>query len=133
MKNNLKSVPPGGKFESSKREVIVGGDLLDVLVAMPLNQRFIRKDLEFCAQNGEELRNEFNALIDDFLNEAGVKKEQPTIILNLDVPHHLPDLELGVFASLLDFNHSRENTSVNWAISKSDGKNYVLEMILEIE
>lgn len=133
MENNIKSIPPAGEFESSKRKVIVGGELLDVLVAMPLNQRFIRKNLEFNAQNGTDLMNEFNAVIGDFLNETNVKKEQPVIILNLDVPYNLPDVELGVFASLLEFSGSRENPSVFWATSKSDGEKYVLEMILELE
>ena len=131
MKTDIQSVPPSGKFESKKRKIIVGADFLDILATMPLNQKFIRKNMAFEAQNDADLLTEFEKRSNPFFSDNGLK-EKPTVILNIDSPKRLPDLALGTLASILEYFQQKE-ASVIWTATKSEREHHLLEMILEIE
>jgi hypothetical protein len=132
MKTNLRSVPPSGKFEMDRREMIVGADLLDILTTMPLDQKFIRKNMIFEAQNDADVLAEFERKRIQFLSEIGLK-QKPTVIINFDSPKCLPDLALGTLAKILEYFKEMEGASVIWTASKSEGEHNLLEMILEVE
>lgn len=131
MKTNIRSVPPSGKFESENRKIIVGADFMDILTTMPLNQKFIRKNMVFEAQNDADLLAEFEKRRHPFFSEIGLK-EKPTIIINFDSPNQLPDVALGTLARILEYFEQKE-ASVIWTASKSEREHHLLEMILEIE
>ena len=131
MKTDLRSVPPSGKFESNQRKTIVGADLLDILAILPLNQKFIRKNMAFEAQNDDDLSAEFKERRIQFFKEIGLN-EKPTVILNFDSPKRLPDLALGTIAKVIEYFQQKE-ASMIWTASKSEGERYLLEMILEVE
>jgi hypothetical protein len=60
-------------------------------------------------------------------------KEKPTVIINFDSPNQLPDLVLGTLAKILEYFKEKEEATIIWTVSKSKGKQYLLEMILEVE
>jgi len=132
MKTNLRSVPPSGKFELDRREMIVGADLLDILTTMPLDQKFIRKNMIFEAQNDADVLAEFNGRRNQFFRDIDLK-QTPTVIINFDSPRCLPDLALGTLAKILEYFKEMEGASVIWTASKSEGEHNLLEMILEVD
>jgi hypothetical protein len=131
MKTNIRSVPPSGNFESDKRKMVVSTDFLDILATMPLNQKFIRKNVIFKAQNDVDLLAEFEENRIRFFNEIGLKRN-PTVIINFDIPKCLPDLALATLTKIMKSFSEKEPTAI-WTTSKSSGEQYLLEMILEIE
>lgn len=131
MKTNLRSVPPNGKFESDQRTIIISADYLDILTTMPLNQKFIRKNMTFEAQNDVDLLAEFEKRRHPFFSEFGLK-EKPTVIINFDFSKQLPALALGTLATILEYFEQKE-ASVIWTASKSEREHHLLEMILEVE
>ena len=132
MKTNLRSVPPSGKFESDQRTIVVSTDFLDVLTTMPLDQKFIRKNMIFEAQNDADVLAEFERKRIRFFSKIGLK-QKPSVIINFDSPKCLPDLALGTLAKILEYFKKMEGSSVIWTASKSEGERYLLEMILEVE
>jgi len=130
MKTDIRSVPPSGKFESEKRKMLVSADSMDILITMPLNQKFIRKNMVFEAQNDADLLAEFKKRRHPFFNEIGLK-EKPTVIINFDFSKRLPNLALGTLAKILEYFQQKE-ASVIWAVSKSEREHHLLEMILEV-
>ncbi len=131
MKTDIRSVPPSGNFESEKRKMVVSADSMDILITMPLNQKFIRKNMAFEAQNDADLLAEFKKRRHPFFSEIGLK-EKPTVIINFDSPNQLPDLTLGTLAKILEYFQQKE-ASVIWTASKSEKEHHLLEMILEIK
>ena len=131
MKTYVRCLPPSGKFELDQRKMVVDADFMDVLVAMPLNQKFIRKNVIFKAQNDVDLLAEFEENRIQFFNEIGLKRN-PTVIINFDIPKRLPDLALATLTKIMKSFSEKEPTAI-WTTSKSSGEQYLLEMILEIE
>lgn len=62
-----------------------------------------------------------------------IKKENPSIILNFDVPEILPNISTEVLESIYKCFKDLINPNILWTISKSNGEHYLFEMLVEVD
>lgn len=113
------------------RESMMVIDSIDVLSALNDNSFYLRKNILFKATTTMDLLKE----IDQFkLRKIGnIKKENPSIILNFDVPVYLPNVSTEVLESIYKCFKDLINPNILWTISKSNGEHYLLEMLIEVD
>lgn len=63
---------------------------------------------------------------------GNIKKENATIIFNFDTPEKLPDVSTEVLKTISKSFKELVKPNILWSISKSNGEQYLLEMIIEI-
>lgn len=127
MKNRLIK----GDTEEYVRESMIVIDSQDVFLAMKEDSLFMRKNILFNASNLEELLKEMNEIQMDKI--GNIKKENPSIILNFDVPENLPDASTEVLENIYTCFKDLINPNILWTISKSNGEHYLLEMLIEVD
>lgn len=127
MKNRLIK----GDTEEYVRESMIVIDSLDIFLAMKEDSLFMRKNILFNASNLEELLKEMNEIQMDKI--GNIKKENPSIILNFDVPENLPDASTEVLENIYTCFKDLINPNILWTISKSNGEHYLLEMLIEVD
>lgn len=127
MKNRLIK----GDTEEYVRESMIVIDSQDVFLAMKEDSLFMRKNILFNASNLEELLKEMNEIQMDKI--GNIKKENPSIILNFDVPENLPDASTEVLENIYTCFKDLMNPNILWTISKSNGEHYLLEMLIEVD
>lgn len=113
------------------RESMIVIDSLDIFLAMKEDSLFMRKNILFNASNLEELLKEMNEIQMDKI--GNIKKENPSIILNFDVPENLPDVSTEVLENIYTCFKDLMNPNILWTISKSNGEHYLLEMLIEVD
>lgn len=113
------------------REPMIVIDSQDVLSAMNDKSFYLRKNILFKASNIEELLKEINGIQMDKI--GNIKKENPSIILNFDVPVYLPNVSTEVLESIYKCFKDLINPNILWTISKSNGEHYLLEMLIEVD
>lgn len=113
------------------REPMIVIDSQDVLSAMNDNSFYLRKNILFKASNIEELLKEMNGIQMDKI--GNIKKENPSIILNFDVPENSPNVSTEVLDSIYKCFKDLMNPNILWTISKSNGEHYLLEMLIEVD
>lgn len=113
------------------RESMIVIDSLDIFLAMKEDSLFMRKNILFNASNLEELLKEMNEIQMDKI--GNIKKENPSIILNFDVPENLPDASTEVLENIYTCFKDLINPNILWTISKSNGEHYLLEMLIEVD
>lgn len=103
------------------REPMMVIDSIDVLSTLTDNSFYLRKNIFFKSTTTKDLLKE----IDQFkLRKIGnIKKENPSIILNFDVPENLPNVSTEVLKSINTCFKDLMNPNILWTISKVMGSN----------
>lgn len=118
-------------LDKTRRNSLIRIDSIEYLLAMKEDSFFVRKNIQFESTKNEYLLTEIeNLRIEDICN---VKKEDSTIIFNLNTPTHLPNVSTEVLMKIFDCFKVFQTSNILWTMTESNINYYQLEMILEIE